>query len=78
MDVSVWTISQDAQSGDEIFPRSVLCTCSTIINNESKGCWQWEENRKGDKYLSKMPFQGFCKIHNSNQRIFLHSSSIKL
>lgn len=37
-----------------------------LINNEFKGCWQWEENKKGDKYLSKMLFQGFCKIHNSN------------
>lgn len=24
-----------------------------------------------------MPFQGFCKIHNSNQRILLNSSSIE-
>lgn len=49
-----------------------------LINNEFKGCWQWEENKIGDKYLSKMPFQGFCKICISNQRILLHSSSIKL
>lgn len=49
-----------------------------LINNESKGWWQWEENKKGDKYLTKMPIQGFCKIHNSNQRILLDSSSIEL